>query len=188
MASAAALICCANVGKFVWVEDLPVAPTDPATYVLRPGDVVSVRIYNQDGMSARAKVRSDGRISLPFLNDVEVAGYTPTALAEQLRTRLKEFVNVPVVTVSLEEAKALTVSVVGEVGRQGVFQIEPDMGLLQLLAMAGGLNEMAHRDRIFVMRQRPEPIRIRFTYDKLSRAEGRSASFRLEPGDIVVVE
>jgi len=192
--AAAALLSmgCAAGGKYVWVDDLPEtapsAPPSAAGYVLAPGDVISVRVYNQDGMSNKGRIRADGKISLPFLNDIQAAGYTPTALAQQLQTRLKDFVNLPIVTVSLEEARALSISVLGQVLKQGNFQVEPGTRLTQVLALAGGLNDFAHRDRIFVLRSASAPQRIRFTWDAITRAEGRAALFVLQSGDVVVVE
>ena len=186
---AAAVSGCANLGRYTWVDDLPEASVPPDSgYVLGPGDVIQVRVYNQEGMSARAKVRPDGKVSIPFLNDVTVAGYTPSTLSQQLQTRLREFVNLAVVTVSLEETKPLAISVLGEVPRQGVLQVEGGTGLLQIIALAGGLTEFAHKDRIFVVRQGSPAERIRFSYEKLSHSEGRGPRFRLQAGDVVMVE
>jgi polysaccharide export outer membrane protein len=185
---------CSHVGDYVWADDLsePPHPTD-AEYVIAPGDVLGVRVFNQEGMSGRARVRPDGKISLPFVNDVEAAGQTPAALARRLQSRLKEFINNPVVTVSLEEAGPIQVSVLGEVTHPGVFPVVSGANVLQALAAAGGLTAFADRDRIFVLRKTPAGsktplVRIRFTYEKLARAEGHSAAFRLRDGDVVVVE
>lgn len=188
LAACALLSACANVGHFVWVDQYDAPAVGDKGYVIAAGDLLNVRVFNQESMSARGRVRSDGRISLPFLNDVEAAGYTPTALAGQLQTRLKDFVNTPVVTVSVEEVRKLSVSFVGEVGKQGMLPLDPDTGLLQALAAAGGLSETAHHDRIFVLRGSAPTIRVRFDYEKLLHAEGKSSLFRLREGDIVVVE
>jgi polysaccharide export outer membrane protein len=183
------VISCASAGQYVWIEHYPQPVSPSQGYVIAPGDVISVRVYNQEGMSARERVRADGKLSLPFLNDVEAAGYTPTALAQQLQTRLKDFVKLPVVTVALEDAKPIPVSLLGEIARPGLYQLEPGgPGLLQLLAMAGGVTEFAHSDRIFVLRQSPTPSRIRFRYRSLIHADGPATRFRLQSGDVVVVE
>ena len=185
---------CKSVGDYVWADDVPQAPVPTEKeYVIAIGDTISVRVWNQEGLSTRARVRSDGKISLPFLNDVEAAGVTPNVLAKRLQARLKEFIVNPVVTISLEERKAAQVSVVGEVLRAGSYDLQPGAGVLQALAAAGGMNEFASRDRIFVIRQNPNeegsaPLRIRFTYESLTQIKGRAATFRLQPGDVVVVE
>jgi polysaccharide export outer membrane protein len=190
----AAPLGCANLGPHVWVDEYqdPMPPPESGAYVLAPGDVIQVRVFLQEGMSARARVRSDGKISLPFLNDVQAAGYEPAVLAQQLAVRLKDFVNNPVVTISVEEPRQLEILVVGEVQRQGAVMLSPGAGVLQALVAAGGITEFGHQDRIFVVRQRvgdsPKGVRVRFSYPDLLRGGGRAAAFRLRSGDQVVVD
>lgn len=193
-ALAAAALGCAH-GDFFWVDDVRAgAPADPE-FRIATGDVISVRVWQQDAMSVeRARVREDGRISLPFLQDVEVAGMAPTEIATRLQTKLKSLIVNPVVTVSLLEQPAVKVSVLGEVARPGVYDLDRSPRVVQALASAGGLTEWAHRDRIFVLRYgywadgNPSPARIRFRWEALSRGSGRAATFQLRPGDVVVVE
>jgi polysaccharide export outer membrane protein len=188
-----ALIACAgchDLGQYVWVHDYREAKAAPAdnTYVLAAGDVISIRVYDQEGMSAKGKIRSDGKISLPFLKDVQAEGYTPAVLAEQLEARLKDYVNKPRVTVSVDDQRQLLIPMVGDVAHQGAITVPPDAGVLAALAAAGGLTDLAHRDRIFVVRNDPKPIRIRFKWEDLQHAIGEAASFRLRAGDTIVVE
>jgi polysaccharide export outer membrane protein len=186
---AASASACANLGEYTWVNDYK----DPragngAGYLLAVGDIIQVKVYGQEAMSARTKIRTDGKISLPFLNDVQAEGYAPNVLAEQLEARLKDFVNKPVVTVSVEEQTKLQVPIVGEVTRQGIIDLAPGAGLLQALANVGGLTETAHPDRIFVIRNDPQPMRIRFAWKDLMRALPPASTFHLRAGDQIVVE
>jgi polysaccharide export outer membrane protein len=180
---------CANLGNYIWVDQYK-EPTGVAEkpYTIASGDMIQVRVFNQEQLSARVRVRADGKVSLPLLNDVEAAGYTPVALSQVLEKRLQGLVNAPSVTVSLEETKPQMVMVIGEVTKPGAFPYDPAAGVLQALAAAGGLTPDASGDRIFVLRQAPNPVRIRFSFDRLRRQEGRAATFRLRPGDVVVVE
>jgi polysaccharide export outer membrane protein len=183
---------CKTAAPYVWVDSLP-AQAEPADkeYVIQVGDQLSVRVWGQDSMSARSRVRPDGRISLPFLDDVEAAGVTPSALGKRIQARLKEFVVSPVVTVSLEDLRPVAVSVLGEVTRPGQFQLDQGAGVLHALAAAGGMTAFADKDSIYVIRTRKgagDPERIRFTYASLTGAQGRAATFRLQGGDVVVVE
>lgn len=185
---------CTHTAPFVWVDDLPASAVDAASgadgYAIRPGDLISVRVFGQEGMSGRVRVRADGHISIPFLNDVQAAGFKPNDLAAQLQKRLKSYINDPVVTVALEESQGLQIPVLGEVTRPGKYALTPGSGVLDLLAEAGGLTEYARRDRIFVLRSggTAQTPRIRFRYQDLSRGHGRALTFRLQPGDVVVVE
>lgn len=186
-----ALSGCTHVGPYVWVDEYKEELTSSSGYLIVPGDVLNVRVFNQEAMSGRVRVRNDGKVSLPFVNDVDAAGRTPLALAQFLQGQLKSYINNPVVTVSLEEVKPIPVSVLGEVARPGVYPLEPGSGVLHAVASAGGLNDFASRDRVFVIRNaegKATATRIRFDYERLSKAEGKSAAFHLRTGDVVVVE
>ncbi len=188
LAAALAVSACADVGKFVWVNDYPMPHASERGFVISPGDQLLVRVYNQDALTTKARVREDGRITLPLLNDVEAAGYNPTTLGQQLETRFKEFLKLPVVSVAVEEVQPLTVPVGGEVLKPGIVTIERGAGVLKALLAAGGVTEYAHRDRIFVLRRAAPIQRIRFTWDALTRGDEHATAFALQSGDSVVVE
>jgi polysaccharide export outer membrane protein len=195
---------CAGPGTFVWASQLPPdARGNEQSYVIRDGDVVNVRVFNQEALSTRAKVRSDGRIAMPVLGDVECRGRRPSALKGELEARLKDYVNAPSVTVSVEEFQPITVSVLGEVTKAGSYPLDPRASVAQVLASAGGLTDFANKDRIFVVRvpratsggappkasaTAASPLRVRFTYEELSRGDAPSLGFVLQDGDLVVVE
>jgi polysaccharide export outer membrane protein len=157
--------------------------------VINVGDMLSVSVWEQEKMSGRMRVRSDGRITLPLINEIEAAGKTPTKLAGDVEAALKSVVLNPKVTVVVEDSKPPTISVMGEVGKPGPMTLDPNTGVAQAIAASGGLSPFAHKDRIFVVRSTPAPpVRIHFTYEELTRSVGPASQFRLKPGDIVVVE
>lgn len=182
--------CRGDVGQFVWSDAYNARAPANTRYVIRPGDLLKVSVWNQDSLSGRARVRPDGVISLPLVNDVVAAGEEPSRLAERIQAKLKEFVVDPNVTVAVEEPAAFEVSIVGEVTRPGVYRVEGDATPLKALALAGGLTQLADRDRIFVLRydDAQVPTRIRFTYRALTQVEGVAAKFRLQQRDVLVVE
>jgi polysaccharide biosynthesis/export protein len=176
-------------GAFITVEEF--AGSAPKEYVIGVGDVISVRVFQHEDMSAKGKVRGDGMLSVPLVGEVLAEGRTPSALAAFLTARFKDFVNTPVVSIVLEETRPLTVSVVGQVARTGGVTLEAGAGVMQALAAAGGLNDFAHRDGIFVLRRvrgEPNPVRIRFTWTSLAEGSAKAAGFLLQPGDVVVAE
>jgi polysaccharide biosynthesis/export protein len=187
-AACAAMVSCADLGSYVWADVLPESTRNaPPEYLLEPGDTIYVRVFNQENLSGRTRVRPDGRITIPFVNDVPAAGRTTQELSKTLQTQLRDFINQPVVTVSLEEAAPAQLSILGEVARPGVYPIERGQGLLRALAAAGGLTEFAHKDRIFVMRANARQ-RVRFTLQALSSPGTPSSRFALQQGDVVVVQ
>lgn len=178
-----------SAGQYVWVHDVPqTAAAAPGDYLINTGDTVGIRVLGNETMTTRAKVRTDGRVAIPILGDVEVRGKRPSSVRAELEARLKEYLNAPSVTVNIEEFQPVQVSVLGEVGHPGVFTIDPTAGVATVLASAGGLTEFASRDMIFVLRGQPTPQRIRFTWDCVSRGDPSCAKFALRPGDVVVVE
>lgn len=186
-----ALSACASTGPYVWVDKLQGTAESPTNgYVFGEGDLISIQVWDHPELATRARVRDDGRISVPFLGDVKVAAMAPDALARELETDLKArgLVVAPHATVSLEERGPLKVAVLGEVARPGLYPLDRGAGVAEALASAGGLTEFAHRDRIFVMRRSPQLVRIRFTFDALVGGRGAAATFQLRPGDVVVSE
>jgi polysaccharide export outer membrane protein len=157
-------------------------------YLINSGDTVNIRVFEQDAMSSRVKVRADGKVALPIIGDTEVRGKRPSDLARELESKLKEYMVTPRVTVNIDEFQAIAVSVLGEVVHPGSYPLDANAGVLQALASAGGMTEFASRDRIFVLRRRPTLKRVRFTFDMLSQNEPHAAAFVLQTGDVVVVE
>lgn len=203
LSSAGALTgaCATARGPYVWADDYAArqaaaaAATAPAAagYVVAPGDVLAVQVWDNAPLSAKVRVRADGRISLPLLDEVAVAGRTPVQVARDLEQRLRQanLVLAPRVSVALDEATPVSVSVLGKVARAGSYPLAPGSGVAEALASAGGLSEFAHRDRIYVVRREPEPVRVRFTFADATGARGataRAATFRLRAGDVVVVD
>ncbi len=192
----AAVAACRTSGEYIWVDAVPKTMYPPdAAYLLAPGDVIAVRVWNQEANSIeRTRVREDGKISMPFLKDVDAAGMEPGELARRLEVKLKTFIVNPVVTVVVLERRPVRVSVLGQVTRAGVYDVEPGAGVLAGLAAAGGLTPFADEDRIFVLRSgywadgHAAPARIRFRYDDLRTAKGAASAFGLRPGDVIVVE
>jgi polysaccharide export outer membrane protein len=185
--------CAGSVGKFVWADQLPAEKTDDATYRVASGDVIGIRVWGQDAMSApRLRVRADGRVTMPFLQDVDAAGFTPAELAKSLELKFRTYVKEPIVTVTVEEARPVRVSVLGEVTRPGSYELDRGAVLLHALAAAGGRTPYAAEDKIFVLRQdggtKAETARIRFRWSDLASGTRPGAGFRMRHGDVVVVE
>lgn len=196
LAALAALGACGGArGRYVWVDQYAAAAADVGgAYVVAPGDLLNVQVYGNDRLSGRARVRADGAISLPLLNDVPVAGRTPAAVGRDLEQRLRaaELVLAPRVTVAVDEQPAVTVAVLGRVTRAGSYALPAGSGVAEALASAGGLTEFAHADRLYVLRRaagaQAAPVRIRFTFAAVTGQSARAATFRLRAGDVLVAE
>lgn len=182
-----------GAGAYVWVDQLGAtgsAASPESAYLIAGGDLLNIRVYDQDAISTHARVGPDGKIALPLVGEIEARDQSPAALARLIEARLKPFIVAPSVAITVEEAQSVKISVVGEVAHPGVFAITPGTCVVQALALAGGITEFADRDSIFVLRARPARslLRIRLSYADLTRGVGRGPTFPLQSGDTVVAE
>ena len=184
-----AFSCASAKGTYVWVDDYQRGQVVPEGYVIGVGDLLNVQVYGNDKISTRARVRSDGRISIPLLDELQVTGKPPAQVARDIEKELKDqnLVLAPRVSVLVEEIKPLSIAVLGAVARPGTYTLDLGGGVAEAIASAGGLTEFAHKDQIYVLRKTPKQVRIRFTFSALTQT-GLAASFRLQVGDVVDAE
>lgn len=180
---------CAESGPYVWARDVPAQARPPgaATYLIRNGDQLDIRVYNEDRLAGRPRVRSDGKITMALIGEVQAEGKSPAALAQELTVLLSKYLNTPTVTVGVDDSRPMTITLLGELGRPGVYSLNADSSLLQALATAGGFTEFADRDSVFVVRARPAQ-RVRFRYRDLVSNDPASVGYRLLDGDVITVE
>ena len=178
---------CVTEHAFRWVQDLPVTPIDGTT--IEPRDTILVSVKNQAALSGEFLVGDRGEYSQPTLGTVSVGGKTTAAVVAELQTSLTGVLVKPEVTVSIVKIAPVRVNVVGEVKVPGTYELTRSRGVMSALATAGWLTEFANRDRIFVIRTDGTAAqRIRFRAAELTSAEPRAIGFRLQDGDVVVVE
>jgi polysaccharide biosynthesis/export protein len=187
LAASAYYGCAHEESAFVWVDDLKPQALEPVPYVIQPGDQVNIAVWNQANLSTLARVRLDGRATVPLVGDVMLAGFTAPGASLVITKMLQGLVLNPRVTVSVLETRPATLTVLGEVKTPGSYPVLMRDTLLDMLAKAGGLTEFASEDGIYLIRRGSEPQRIRFDYGRLTAGEGRGIRFRLEDGDIIVV-
>ena len=192
-----------------WAQSAPAAPpastpvpaqstTDakgtplPADYIIGPNDVLTIKYWREETMSAEVAVRPDGKISLPLLNDVHAAGLTPDALRVRIVEAAARFVEAPVVSVNVKEIKSRNVYITGMVAKAGEYPLAGPTSVIQLIAIAGGLLEFADQENIMVIRPsqknfRGDPFAFRVNYKDISRRRNLQQNIELKPGDTVVV-
>jgi polysaccharide export outer membrane protein len=180
---------CSGPGTYVWYSSLPAGAANAnGDYLINVGDTVEVRVLGHEDVSVKEKVRVDGRIAIPLIGEVEARAKRPSALRAELEGRLKDYIVSPSITINVVEVQLMTILLLGEVLHPGVFQVERNVPLAHALALGGGLTEYASRDSIFLVRQQPTPVRVRFTYQAVMRDERQAGEFPLQPGDLVEVE
>jgi polysaccharide export outer membrane protein len=162
-----------------------VVPTD---YVVGPEDVLGVLFWREADMSGDVTVRPDGRITLPLVGEMNAAGLPPDALRDQIQKAATKYLTDPTVTVVVRTINSRKVYITGQVASPGVYPLVGPRNVLQLIAMAGGLNEYAKADRISITRVEPSGTRsFKFNYKDVEKGKNLGQNILLKPGDTVLV-
>jgi polysaccharide export outer membrane protein len=127
---------------------------NPENYTLGFGDMIEVLVWKEPDFSIQNSViRLDGKITLPLVNDVQAAGRTTRELKAHLEIVLRKYIDNPVVTVILTEARSQQFYILGEVARTGEYALSKELTVLQAFAIAGGFTEWANKKELFVLRR-----------------------------------
>jgi polysaccharide export outer membrane protein len=170
------------------VPTVPAKTSSPGEYRIGPGDVLRILTWREADFSGSFAVRFDGKVTIPFVGDIDVAGRTPTELKGELEETIGRFVDVARVSVAVEQPNSARFFVLGKVSQQGSFPYEGPIRLAQALALAGGFQEFAKLDQIFVIREvNGELIYFPFDYSDFVNRRQLSGNLVLLPGDTIVV-
>jgi len=156
-------------------------------YVIGAGDVLNINIWKEPTISGTVKVRPDGFVTLPLVNEIQVVGMTTTQLRKVLEDKYKEFTIDPFVTVRLEAIASSEVFLVGQVKSPGAFPLNGNETLLQILVRAGGLTVFADRTNIRVLRRDGDKVTEYVAdYDAIIKGNLKH-DILLRPGDRIIV-
>jgi polysaccharide export outer membrane protein len=161
----------------------------PDEYIIGEADVLGVLVYKEpDASIASVPVRADGKVTLPLIKDVLVAGLTPAQAEKMITTKLMPFIIEPDVNVVVREIHSKRIYLVGALHKQGPVDLRYPMTVLQAITEAGGLNEFAKRKLIFVRRtENGSTFQLPFDYDAVLRGQKTEQNVWLKPGDYVIV-
>jgi len=179
-----------------WGENVDVGAESPVPsqtheYLIGPEDVLEVSVWKNAELSKVVIVRPDGMISLPLTGDIKAAGFTPNQLRTTITGKLKEYMETAVVSVIVQQVNSFRVFILGEVLKPGVYTLKSKTTLLQAIAIAGGFNQFASRNKIVIIREKiedsakTEKINIRFDDIVYSKDEGKN--FVLMPSDTIFI-
>ncbi len=166
----------------------PKSATEDPDYVIGADDLLDISVWKEPDISRRVPVRSDGKISLPLLNDLQAAGLTPMQLQAQVTEKLRKFLTEPQVTVTVMATNSRRVYIMGEVGRPGPIALLANMTVLQAITTAGGLGQFANASKIRILRtEGGKQIVFGFNYKEVLAGRNPDQNIILKPGDSIVV-
>lgn len=170
-------------------EPVPVTPAASTTtsQTLGPGDVVEIRVTDQDALSGEYEVSEEGTIRFPWIEEVEVAGRSRGEIAEIIEQELADgWLRQPQVTVRVITRQNREVSVLGQVNEPGSYPYKERLTLVQAISLAGGMNPLAQAKKVKLIRETDQGTKT-YEIDVREILESRRADLPLEPGDIVFV-
>jgi polysaccharide biosynthesis/export protein len=160
-----------------------------SSYVIGANDVLAINVWKEPDISRSVPVRSDGKISLPLVGELQAGGQTPQQLEQEITKRLQSYISEPEVTVIVTDSKSQKVNILGMVTRPGAYLLTSSTTVLDAIAMAGGFKDFAKQKSVYVLRQAPDGTqqRLLFNYKEVIKGKNPEQNIRLQAGDTVVV-
>lgn len=175
----------------------PPVPATRASYSIANTDKLRITVYQEEDLSVFSRVDAQGKVNLPLVGEVSVAGKTVSEAQHVIEAAYRDghYLKKPQVTINIEEYAPREVSIDGKVRTPGRYPlpIEANMTVLELVTKAGGMTDTAKGTAISVTRISADGKKSVFTVDIESLIKGRDRakatdnSLVLQPGDIVYV-
>lgn len=135
-----------------------------AEYIMTPGDQLQIYVLGHpDISSTRANtdsaytVRPDGKLNFPLVGEIDVNGLTVYEFTKLLTKELSEYIINPSITVNVAKLGTTRVFVMGEVSRQGMYELTKSHRVLDALGAAGGFTQKAAKKDIYLVRNAGTP-------------------------------
>jgi len=161
---------------------------DDEKYRIGPGDVLEISVWKDDSLNREMVVPPDGFIAFPLVGDIDVNDMTVSRLRKAITEMLIAYVPDATVTVIIKEINSLNAFVIGKVNNPGRFSITMNTTVVQILAMAQGLNPFASESNIQILRRKNKyDVQIPFNYKQVKNGINLKQNIILQGGDVVVV-
>ena len=159
------------------------------SFIIGNDDRLAINVWKEPDLTRAIPVRSDGKISLPLVGEIQAAGRTPLQLEQEISTKLKNFITEPEVTVIVEQINSQKFNILGQVARPGSYSLAVSTTVLDAIAGAGGFRDFAKQKNIYILRQNANGVetRIAFNYKDVIKGKNPGQNIKLEPRDTIVV-
>jgi polysaccharide export outer membrane protein len=129
----------------------PANPAQQADYVVGPQDVLSITVWDQNDLSGKFTVETDGSFTFPMIGRVQAGGLTLRQVETELKKRLADgYFKNPQLTVAVETYRSQRVFITGEVRTPGTYTLTGDMSLIEALSRAGSTTQFAGAEVVIV--------------------------------------
>lgn len=157
-------------------------------YRLGAQDLLEISVFGLDDFDREVRVNSNGQISLPLIGSIMAGGKTIPELEQTIAARLKDgYLQDPQVTVFVKEFTSQRVTLEGALEKPGIYPLTGRTTLLQAIAMAQGVSELADLSGVIVFRQ-IDGKRAGAVFDLAQVRAGTMPDPQIYGDDIIVVE
>ena len=137
-------------------------------YRIGAGDLLEISVFKVPELSKTVQVSGTGTVNIPLLGEISVAGKTTAELERELTAELaKDYLQNPQVSVLVKEYNSQSVTINGAVQKPGVYPIKTSTSLLQLVALAGGFQEMSNSTVLILRKKGCKKSAARFDIDAI---------------------
>jgi polysaccharide biosynthesis/export protein len=157
------------------------------SFVIGNDDVLAINVWKEPDFSRSIQVRSDGKISLPLVGEVQAAGRTPVQLEYDIAVKLLNYITKPEVTVMVEQINSKKFNILGQVAKPGSYSLALAPTVVDAIAIAGGPRDFAKQKSIYILRQNSGGGQSRIAFNYKDFLKGKNQNVKLEPHDTVVV-
>lgn len=162
--------------------------TDDNYYKIGKGDILEIIAWKEEDFTREVFVRIDGKITFPLLDDIHADGRTTMEVKKEIETKLKEFIEDPIVTVILKSPMSQKFYILGEVLKTGEYQLAKKLTILQAFALAGGFTEWASKKEIILLRNENGIDKlIRVNYKNIIKGKDLSQNVNIKVNDTIIV-
>lgn len=164
---------------------------DPADYLLGPGDIVKITVFQNPDLTTETRVAEAGTVTFPLVGQIRAAGQSTAQLERTIADRLRDggFVNRPQINVVVLQFKGQQVSVLGQVNKPGRYPLEQSRNrLTEVVALAGGVTPLAADVVTLVTTENGREKKISVDLPELLRSGDLSRDAVVRNGDIVFVD
>lgn len=160
-------------------------------YLIGAGDVLNIFVWRNPEVSGSFVVRPDGMITTSLVEDINVAGKTPTELARSIEDILATYLRDPIVTVTVNSFVgpfSEQIRVIGEAAQPQAINYTQHMTLLDVMIRVGGLTEFADgNDAVLIRMENGKQKQYEIMIDELLKNGEISANVDMLPGDIIII-
>lgn len=157
-------------------------------YVIGANDELQIEVWQNTQLTRRVRVRPDGRITLPLVNDIQAAGDTVPQFQKRLTESLKQYIKDPIVSITVAGFSQKQIFIQGQVRNSAAYGYTGDMHLLQALTIAGGTSPFSEGCAIIVRRKGEEFVRYDVELMPIISGENLKENISLQPNDVITVK